>query len=59
GNAILAPADEDAALWACIKALREQGETVIQCLPGQKGSAEDMGCSRQLKNVAGQWQVSG
>ncbi|VAW72038.1 ATP phosphoribosyltransferase regulatory subunit [hydrothermal vent metagenome] len=57
-NAILAPANDDDALWAQIKALRDQGEIVIQALPGARRSAKEMGCSRELKSIAGRWQVS-
>ena len=58
-NAILAPEDSegDASLWAAISELRAAGETVIQALPGQLGSAADMGCNRELKNVSGKWIV--
>lgn len=56
-DAILAPSDDDPALLQAIKDLRDAGETVIQSLPGQQGSAKDMGCSRELKSSSGQWLV--
>jgi len=56
-NAILAPALDDVELWQQIRYLREQGETVIQLLPGQSGDAADMACQRQLKKVSGEWRV--
>ena len=56
-DAILAPATGDDDLWKAISDLRNKGETVIQALPGQQGSAEDMGCSRELKNNSGEWVV--
>lgn len=55
---ILAPGDDDPALWECIKTLRAQGETVIQLLPGQQGTADDLGCNRVLENTAGKWIVN-
>ncbi|VAW56109.1 ATP phosphoribosyltransferase regulatory subunit [hydrothermal vent metagenome] len=58
GEGILAPSDDDPALWEVIKALRAQGEKVIQSLPGQQGAAVDLGCDRVLKNTAGKWIVS-
>ncbi len=56
-NGILAPNGDDPALWDAIKALRAQGEKVIQSLPGQHGTAVDLGCNRILKNTAGKWIV--
>jgi len=55
--AILAPSDDDPKLLQTIKALRTQGEIVIQSLPGQQGNAAELGCSRELKNISGEWQV--
>ncbi len=54
---ILAPSDDDPELWTAIQALREQGETVVQSLPGQQGNAAELGCNRELKNVSGKWIV--
>ena len=54
---ILAPADDDAALCAEIRALRGAGERVIRTLPGQGGGAAEMGCDRQLVRLDGRWQV--
>lgn len=56
-NAILAPCDEDDGLIDKIKELRQQGETVIQSLPGQLGDANDLGCNRELVKSNGKWQV--
>lgn len=56
-NGVLAPSDDDPGLWDAIKALRAQGETVIQTLPGQKGAATELGCNRQLEKVSGKWVV--
>ncbi len=56
-TAIFAPAEGDEALQAMIDELRQQGETVIQALPGQQGGATEMGCSRILSKASGQWQL--
>ncbi|MEW5756845.1 MAG: ATP phosphoribosyltransferase regulatory subunit [Pseudomonadota bacterium] len=56
-QAIYAPVGEDPALWAKIQKLRASGERVIEALPGQQGSAKEMGCERQLVCQAGQWNV--
>lgn len=58
---IYAPADNDPALQKEITKLRQQGEQVICALPGQSGSAQEMGCDRQLENDGSgsnsSWQV--
>ncbi len=55
-QAVWAPADNDAALWQVVCALRAQGETVIQALAGQgPESASGAGCDRQLVQRNGQW----
>lgn len=56
-KAILAPADADVALAAEITRLRADGERVVQSLPGQTGSAVDMGCDRQLVERDGEWVI--
>lgn len=56
-NAILAPSGDEPELLEKITELRKQGEVVIQSLPGQQGSAADMGCNRVLNNNAGKWLV--
>ncbi|MDQ7075370.1 MAG: ATP phosphoribosyltransferase regulatory subunit [Gammaproteobacteria bacterium] len=45
---IFAPAGDDSNLWETIQELRNSGQTVIRALPGQSGSAADMGCERKL-----------
>ncbi len=45
----------DAALRNMITALRAKGERVVINLPGQQGSAKDMGCDRQLVMRNNQW----
>lgn len=56
--AILAPGVRDAALDNKIEALRQQGEVVIQELPGHEAHRAELGCDRQLVKVHDQWQVS-
>ena len=55
--AIFAPTDNDPDLHKYISDLRLQGERVICALPGQKGSAKDMGCERELTKTASGWQI--
>ncbi len=56
-ESIFAPVSDDAALQQIIADLRDQGEIVIEQLPGQQGDATAMGCNRQLQCVQGKWQV--
>lgn len=56
-NAIFAPVDENADLTKKISQLRANGQRVIVQLPGQKGSAKEMGCNKQLVLQGGQWVV--
>jgi ATP phosphoribosyltransferase regulatory subunit len=56
-GAILAPAEEDALLYATVKELRQAGERVVCALPGQSGDAATMGCDRVLANEKGSWVV--
>ncbi len=56
-GAVYAPADDDPALLEKVSGLRGQGECVVSALPGQTGSAADMGCDRVLVNESGQWVV--
>lgn len=56
-GAILAPAEEDALLYAAVKELRQSGERVVCALPGQSGDAATMGCDRVLVNEKGSWVV--
>jgi ATP phosphoribosyltransferase regulatory subunit len=58
GNkSILAPPDRDVNLMDAIRQLREDGEIVIQSLPGQGCSAADMGCDRELVRDKNKWVV--
>ncbi|MBE0402009.1 ATP phosphoribosyltransferase regulatory subunit [Halomonas citrativorans] len=59
GNgAIWAPAQEEESLNAAIVALREQGERVIQALPGQRTGPAEHKCDRRLEFIDGCWQTT-
>jgi len=53
----LAPAGTDSALLSAVAALREQGERVLQQLPGALMHAHDAGCNRELVLDNGHWVV--
>jgi ATP phosphoribosyltransferase regulatory subunit len=56
-GAILAPAaGHDAELAACIAALREQGEAVVELLPGE-AACEGPVCDRKLVRVGERWII--
>ena len=55
---IFAPEGDMAGLKSRIADLRQQGERVIQALPGQQGGAIEMGCDRELCQQHGQWVVT-
>lgn len=57
GNAVFAPSDADPAMKERVRQLREQGERVIGCLPGQEGDASALGCDRQLVKGEDGWSV--
>ncbi|MDY6828075.1 MAG: ATP phosphoribosyltransferase regulatory subunit [Pseudomonadota bacterium] len=40
-----------------VRALRAQGERVVQALPGDAATPESLGCDRQLAWVENRWQV--
>ena len=56
-GAIFAPNVEDADLQKIIAELRRQGQRVCMELPGQSGTAQEMGCDRSLSREHGTWQV--
>jgi ATP phosphoribosyltransferase regulatory subunit len=56
-GAIFAPADGGAGLDETVAALRGQGERVVMALPGQAGSARELGCDRRLVRDADGWTV--
>ncbi len=54
---IFAPYRDDAMLAEKIRDLRAQGRTVVQQLPGQAGTAQDMGCTSILEQDNQNWFV--
>ena len=54
---IFAPFEEDAALTQKIRDLRTQHQAVVQQLPGQTGSAKEMGCTSILEKDQQNWVV--
>ncbi|MGR8948057.1 MAG: ATP phosphoribosyltransferase regulatory subunit [Gammaproteobacteria bacterium] len=56
GSLIFAPAGVQESLLNKISELRESGEVVIQALPGQVGTGEEMGCSSELVLIDGEWR---
>jgi ATP phosphoribosyltransferase regulatory subunit len=55
-RAILAPADDHAALSALVERLREQGEVVVRRL-GMEDCADGLLCDREIRQVDGAWRV--
>lgn len=49
--------EQRAALQRFVETLREEGERVIEFLPGQSTDMSDSGCDRKIAEVNGQWQV--
>lgn len=56
-KAILAPYGHDLALLQKIDALRAQGHTVIQELPGGEAYRAELGCNKRIVNENGGWIV--
>ncbi|USP46628.1 ATP phosphoribosyltransferase regulatory subunit [Alcaligenes faecalis] len=56
-RAVRAPWGNDAALNAAVKQLRQNGEIVIQMLPGQELNLDEFVIDRELVLSDGQWQV--
>lgn len=56
-RAVRAPWGNDAALIAAVKQLRQNGEIVIQMLPGQELNLDEFLIDRELVSSDGQWQV--
>ncbi|RMH22693.1 MAG: ATP phosphoribosyltransferase regulatory subunit [Gammaproteobacteria bacterium] len=54
---ILAPAVEDSRLDDRIAELRKAGESVVQALPEQEGTPEEMGCQRRLVLEEDEWVI--
>ena len=55
--AVRAPWGDDAALRQAVRALREQGETVVCVLPGHEHEADEFDCDRELVREHTQWVV--
>jgi ATP phosphoribosyltransferase regulatory subunit len=53
--AVRAPWREDKLLREAIRALREQGDTVVCSLPGHEHEAEEFDCDRELVSQDGRW----
>ncbi len=54
---IFAPYQEDGALQEKIRDLRAQGRKVIQEMPGQAGTAEELGCTAVLEKQNQTWVI--
>jgi ATP phosphoribosyltransferase regulatory subunit len=57
GTAIRAPWGESDALRQAVRALRDDGESVVYVLPGHEHDADEFDCDRELIDIAGRWQV--
>jgi ATP phosphoribosyltransferase regulatory subunit len=55
--AVRAPWGEDASLRQAVRALREQGETVVCVLPGHEHEADEFDCDRELVREHTEWVV--
>ena len=55
--AVRAPWGEDASLRQAVRALREQGETVVCVLPGHEHEADEFDCDRELVREHTDWVV--
>lgn len=56
-KAIVAPFIDDDALVEKIESLRRNGHIVIQLLPNDKTSFDELNCDRTLEKHNGEWQV--
>jgi ATP phosphoribosyltransferase regulatory subunit len=54
---ILAPVSDDCALLEKIETLRNAGEIVVQALPNDHTSIDELNCDRELKHQGGEWIV--
>ncbi len=54
---IFAPYLDDAALYEKIRDLRAEGQAVVQQLPGQTGTAQELGCTSILAQDHQNWVV--
>jgi|GEM_PF-6631278 len=57
---ITAPWSDDPALLALIARLRDDGQTVLQLLPGQDAAhLAGVHSDRTIRNIDGQWRLTG
>jgi ATP phosphoribosyltransferase regulatory subunit len=56
-DAILAPCNDDVLLQDKVRELRAAGDSVIFELPGQSGTASEMGCARKLVWNGAEWAI--
>ncbi|MBB3184738.1 ATP phosphoribosyltransferase regulatory subunit [Halomonas fontilapidosi] len=54
-DGIWAPADGE-GLTEALQALRQQGERVVQALPGQRTGPAEHRCDRQMERIDGRWE---
>ena len=54
---ILAPVSEDHDLLEKIDSLRNEGQIVVQTLPNDQTSVDELNCDRELKYQGGEWKV--
>jgi ATP phosphoribosyltransferase regulatory subunit len=57
-NGIFAPWSDDPSRHQAVEKLRKEGKKVVMGLPGQVGSAEEMGCKQLLSLKDGEWVVT-
>lgn len=57
-NGIFAPWSDDPSQHQTVEKLRKEGKMVVMGLPGQVGSAEEMGCSALLSLQGDEWVVT-
>ena len=57
-NGIFAPWSDDPSQHQAVEKLRKEGKMVVMGLPGQAGSAEEMGCSALLSLQGDEWVVT-
>jgi ATP phosphoribosyltransferase regulatory subunit len=53
--AVRAPWGESPSLRAAVRALREQGHSVVCTLPGHEHEAQEYDCDRELVEIDGRW----
>jgi ATP phosphoribosyltransferase regulatory subunit len=56
-KSVLAPYDPDPQLRALVDELRGSGYRVLTWLPGQTGTAAELGCTQRIEQRDGHWQL--